>query len=152
MDRSELAVKYFVEGHNCSQAIVLAFADLLDIEASQLSKLAGGFGGGIGRLREVCGAFSGAVIVLDMLYGYDNYSNDEDKKEQYSRIQEIGLQFEKDKGSLICRDLMGLNVKHSDSAPTPRTKDFYQNRPCPNIIAYVAKLLEDYINNHPYKV
>lgn len=152
MDRSELAVKRFTEGHNCSQAIVLAFADLLNIEAKQLSKLAGGFGGGIGRLREVCGAFSGIVVVLDLLYGYDKFVDDEDKKELYSRIQELGLRFEKDKGSLICRDLMGLNVKHSDSTPTPRTKDFYQNRPCPNIIAYATKLLEEYINNHPYKV
>ncbi|MDO4940989.1 MAG: C-GCAxxG-C-C family protein [Erysipelotrichaceae bacterium] len=152
MSRGKLALQYFEEGYNCSQAVVLAFADLLDIDFKQAAKLASGFGGGMGRLREVCGAVSGMFMVVDMLYGYDSPDKGEKKKELYSRIQELGLQFEKDNGSLICREIMKLNVKHDDPTPTQRTPDFYQTRPCPNKIFYAANLLEEYINNHPYKV
>lgn len=152
MDREKLARDYFYEGYNCSQAIVLAFSDLLKLDKSELLKIASVFGGGMGRLREVCGSVSGMLIVLGLLYGYDTLETGEVKKNLYERVQELALKFEKDNGSIICRELLGLNIKHDDPTPSQRTGDFYHHRPCQDKIGYAARILEEYINNHPYKV
>ena len=144
-----MAIDYFKQGYNCSQSVVLAFKDLVNINEKTLAKLASPFGGGMSRLREVCGAVSGINIIIGLLYGYDTNETGEVKAELYSRVQELAKTFEEKNGSIVCRELMHLDVKHDSPIPTPRTNDFYTKRPCLELIGYVAEILEEYINNHP---
>ena len=148
MTRAEKAKQYFLEGYNCSQAVVLAFSDLTGLDKDTAAKVSSGFGGGMGRLREVCGSVSGAVFVLSALFGYSDPKDYEAKKRLYSEIQTVANRFKEQHGSIVCRELLGLK----DGAPTPptpeaRTPEFYKKRPCPEIIESCAAILEDYINN-----
>lgn len=165
MDRGELAREYFMKGYNCSQAIVLAFSDLTGLDEHTAAKLASSFGGGMGRMREVCGTFSGMLIVLGMLHGYDAAAETEteNKKLHYARVQALAERFRTEFGSIICRELLAGKAKEdlkkgesadgeqvaamlSDSAvPTPRTEAYYKKRPCPEIVATGARILEQYM-------
>ena len=145
MTKKELAINYFKQGYNCSQAIVLAFKDELNIDESTLLKISSPFGGGMGRLREVCGAVSGMFIVVGLLYGYDNPKQQELKTELYTKVQDLAKQFELDNGSIICRDLLDLKVKHDTPIPEKRTSAYYQSRPCPEKVGYAAQLLDNYL-------
>ena len=151
MTRKEKAMNYFKEGFNCSQSVVLAYSDMLDADESFLLKLSSSFGGGLGRLREVCGAVSGMAIVTGILYGYDDSSSKEDKAEHYKRIQELAHEFEKRNGSIVCRELLGLSQKHDSPTPEARTEGYYKKRPCVELVGDSAEILEDYISKHPYK-
>lgn len=144
--KGELAKHYFTEGYNCSQAVLLAFADDLGIDKKTAVMISSGFGGGMGRMREVCGAVSGMFMVIGMKYGYDNPKNFEAKRELYKKIQEIAEEFKKENGSIICRELLGLSEKEK-SIPTPekRTSEYYKKRPCPELVKLAADLTEDYL-------
>lgn len=141
MTRSEKAKAYFQKGYNCAQSVALAFADLCSLPEDQLVRLASGFGGGMGRLREVCGAFSGAVLVYGLLGGYDDPAARQEKKELYAAIQDMAEQFRAENGALTCRELLGGTP---DSSPTPekRTAAYYQKRPCADLAASAAGILE----------
>ena len=148
MERKQVAIDNFLKGYNCCQSIVLAFKDLVDIDEKSLAKLASGFGGGMGRLRETCGAVSGVFMIIGLLYGYESPETGEIKAKLYAKIQELGLQFEKEQGSLVCRELLGINEKHSSSTPSSRTSSFYKDRPCIKYIGFASELLEEYIDKH----
>ena len=107
MTRKEKAMNYFLEGYNCSQSVVLAFEDRLEMEPDQLARLSSAFGGGMGRLREVCGSVSGMFIVLGILYGYDDPKEFEGKKVLYERVQELAHRFEAVNGSIVYLHLYG---------------------------------------------
>lgn len=146
MTRKEQAMTLFESGYNCSQAVALAFKDLVDIDEKTLAKLSLSFGGGVGRMREVCGAVSGAAIVLGLLYGNDEPGVG--KGEHYARVQEVAKRFEADNGSIVCRELLKLNNgTHSAPEPEARTKEYYKKRPCNQLVGYMAEILEEYINN-----
>lgn len=148
--RGRLAAELFCDGYNCAQAVVLSFRDELgEIPPDVLSRIACAFGGGMGRLRETCGAFSGLCIALGLLYGYDGPETGEIKAEQYARIQKLGLAFEEKAGSLSCRTLLGLPEGHSLPEPTERTAEFYHDRPCTVLIAMAADLLDSYLRTDP---
>lgn len=149
MSKGEIAKKLFLEGYNCSQAVSMAFADEMGIDKEIVAKLASGFGGGIGRMREVCGTVSGIAMVMSMLYGYDDPKDNSQKAELYSRIQILGEQFKKDNGSVVCRELLSLDQKGFD-APTPenRTDAYYKKRPCPELVEYAADILEEYLTKN----
>ncbi len=144
--RCELAEEYFVSGYNCAQSVTLAFSDLTGMDASELACMVSPFGGGFGRLREVCGAFSGITFINGMLYGYDTPEAKDAKAELYGRIQELGRSFEEKNGSLICRELLGLSEKHDSPIPEARTADYYDNRPCKGIVGKAAQILDDYLS------
>ena len=146
MTRREAAMANFMKGYNCSQAIVLAFADLVPMDESTLLKMASSFGGGMGRLREVCGSVSGMFMIAGLLYGYDGPETGEVKAEHYARIQELAKRFEEKHGTIICREMLGLSVHHDSPVPEARTKEYYQKRPCPEIIGDAAEILEQFIN------
>ena len=152
MTRRELAMENFKKGYNCSQAIVLAFADILPMEKTALSKLASSFGGGMGRLREVCGSVSGMFMVVGLLYGYDGPETGQVKADHYARIQELAHKFEEEHGSIICREMLGLNVKHDTPTPEARTDEYYKKRPCAEIIGDAAELLEEYLVQNGHQV
>lgn len=149
MDRADKAANLFLEGYNCAQAVAVAYSDLLGLTPEYTAKLASSFGGGFGRLREVCGAVSGMVMVLGALYGYDNADADETKKAHYTLVQELAGKFQEENGSIICRDI--LKNPPSDPAPSPRTAQYYAERPCARMVYTAAKILEEYIEKHPYQ-
>lgn len=147
-ERGDKAYELFTSGYNCAQAVAGAFADVLGMDTDTVAKLASGFGGGMGRMREVCGTFSGIVMVMSMLYGYSDPKDNAMKTEIYGRIQEIGEQFKKDNGSIICRELLGLSKPEGSPVPEQRTAEYYKKRPCPELCRYAADLLESYIKQH----
>ena len=149
MTRREKAMDNFMKGYNCSQSIVLAFADMLPVKEKDLLKMASSFGGGMGRLREVCGAVSGMFMVAGFLYGYDGPETGEVKADHYARIQELARRFEEEHGSIVCREMLGLNVRHDVPVPEARTKEYYKKRPCPEIIGDAAQILEQFIQENP---
>lgn len=141
--RSEQARSYFLEGYNCAQSVVLAFCDELEIDKETAARMASSFGGGMGRLREVCGAVSGMFLAAGLLYGYSRPEDIEGKKAQYQRVQELAKAFQEKNGSIVCREL--LNLKQKSDAPTPsaRTSQYYKKRPCAELVADAAGILED---------
>ena len=149
MTRRELAMDYFKKGYNCSQSVVLAFEDMLPVEKSLLSKITSSFGGGMGRLREVCGAVSGMFMITGLLYGFDEPKGGQVKEDHYARIQELAKRFEESNGSIICRELLGLSVKHDSPVPEERTNEYYKKRPCAEIVGDAADILEQYIRENP---
>lgn len=149
MTRREMAMANFYEGYNCSQSIVLAFADLIPIEKSTLLRMASSFGGGMGRLREVCGSVTGMFMIAGILYGYDGPETGQVKADHYARIQELTRRFEETHGSIVCREMLGLSVRHDVPVPEARTQEYYKKRPCPEIIGDAADLLEQYIKENP---
>lgn len=149
MTRKEAAMAHFREGYNCSQSLVLTFADLLPLEESVLLKMSSSFGGGMGRLREVCGSVSGMFLVCGLLYGYDGPETGPVKAEHYARIQELARRFEEKHGSIVCRELLGLSVRRESPVPEARTAEYYRKRPCPEIIGDAAEILERFISENP---
>ena len=147
-ERGFKAREYFLQGYNCSQAIVLAFSEEMGIDINALLKLSSSFGGGMGRLREVCGAVSGMYIVLGFFRGYDSPEDFEGKKRLYSEIQELAVQFKDKYGSIVCRDLL-KGIAHTDGAePEKRTADYYKKRPCAEQIEYAAYILNEFLILH----
>lgn len=149
LSRKEIAMKHFEEGYNCSQSVVLTFADLLGMEEEQLLRMVSAFGGGMGRLREVCGSVSGMFFVLGTLYGYSDPKAREEKAELYAEVQELAKRFEEKNGSIVCRELLGLSVKREEPIPSERTASYYKKRPCKEVIGMAAEIMEEFIKEHP---
>ncbi len=147
MDHVTLAGDLFLEGYNCAQAVAVAFTDLTGMDKKEAAKLASPFGGGMGRMREVCGAVSGMFMVLGQLYGYDNSDADSHKKELYKQVQALAEQFKDENGSIICREI--LKNPPSDPNPSPRTAEYYAKRPCCRMVMTAARLMDEFIAEHP---
>ena len=147
MNHSERAVELFVEGYNCAQAVAAAFGDLTGLDEKTAARMASCFGGGMGRMREVCGAVSGMLLAAGLLYGYDDPKATTEKRELYAQVQAMAGQFREELGSIVCRDL--LKNPPSDPNPTPRTEQFYKDRPCARMVATAARILDAFIEAHP---
>ena len=147
MDRGEKAEKLFLQGYNCAQAVTVAFCDELGMTADQAARMASSFGGGMGRMREVCGAVSGMLLVAGMIYGYETPGDDRAKLQHYTLVQHLAGEFRGQVGSIVCREI--LKNPPSDPAPTPRTAEFYQKRPCARMVRLAAEILEQYMAEHP---
>lgn len=147
MDHATYAAQLFVDGYNCAQAVLLAFEDVTGLDRKNAAKMISGFGGGFGRLREVCGAVSGMTAVLGILYGYDDPEDNENKKAMYQLVQALAGQFRERCGSIVCRNI--LKNPPSDPVPSPRTEEYYANRPCVRMVYTAAAILDAYIAEHP---
>ncbi len=148
MDHSTKAAELFLSGSNCAQSVVLAFSDVTGLEDHFAARMSSSFGGGMGRMREVCGAVSGMLLVLGLLYGYeDPGEKDIHKREHYKAVQELAGAFREACGSIVCREI--LKNPPSDPNPTPRTAEFYAQRPCVRMVMTAARILDDYIHTHP---
>ena len=147
MNKAEKAKNLFISGYNCSQSVFGAFCEDFAIDFDTAMIMSSGFGGGMGRLREVCGAFSGIVMVLSLKYGYKNADDIEKKKELYKHIQNLAQKFKQDNTSIICKELLGL-VSDSSPNPSQRTTAYYRKRPCPELVAYAARILDDYLKQN----
>ena len=149
MDHGIKAAELFLSGYNCSQSVAVAFHKEMGLTERQAAKLASAFGGGMGRMREVCGAVSGMLLVLSQLYGYDTPGDDASKKVLYTHVQALAGQFREENGSIICREI--LKNPPSDPNPTPRTADFYAKRPCAKMVMTAARLLEQFMEENPHE-
>ena len=148
MDHSIQAAELFLSGSNCAQAIVVAFCDVTGLDETFAAKLSCSFGGGMGRMREVCGAVSGMLMVAGLLYGYDDPGEkDCHKKAHYKLVQELAGKFREEIGSIVCREI--LKNPPSDPEPTPWTEEFYKQRPCARMVMTAARILDEYIAAHP---
>ena len=148
MDHSINAAELFLGGCNCAQAVLLAFSDVTGMDRKTAAMISAPFGGGMGRLREVCGAVSGMFMVLGVLYGYDEtVEDDTQKKQTYKDVQALAEKFRAECGSIICREI--LKNPPSDPNPTPRTAEFYAKRPCARMVMTAARLMDEFIAEHP---
>lgn len=132
--RMQMSQDYFYAGYNCAQSVVASFKDVMGLDEKTALMLSSSFGGGVGRLREICGAVSGIAMVAGMLYGDIDPNDDTTKADHYALIQSLAEEFRKKHETIICRDL--LDKAETCPQPDTRTKEYYESRPC-------AKLVED---------
>ena len=147
MDHGMKAAELFMDGYNCAQAVAVAFCDVTGLTPDFTAKMVSSFGGGMGRMREVCGAVSGMLMVLSQLYGYDTPGDDISKKRLYGEVQALAAGFRAENGSIICREI--LKNPPSDPNPTPRTAEFYAKRPCAKMVLTAARLIEQFMEENP---
>ena len=136
----------FMQGFNCAQSVAVAFAPELGMSEEQVLRLASGFGAGVGRLREVCGAFGGVVLVLGALYGNTDPAG---KTATYARVQELAHRFQSAHGSYLCRDLLAGVETTPGGAPEARTAQYYAKRPCAGLCESAAALFDAYVQENP---
>lgn len=146
-EHSVLAKELFKKGYSCSQSIVLAFSDETGLDPEIALKVSSSFGGGMGRLREVCGAVSGMFVVAGILYGYSDPLDRIAKAEHYERIQALAMKFKDKNNSIVCRELLGLSVEKESPVPEKRNESYYKKRPCVELVEYAAEILDAYIQN-----
>ena len=146
MSRAERAKEYFLQGYACSQAVALAFQDVMGVDENTICKLMLPFGGGLGRLRLTCGAVSGMAAVIGAVFA-EAENSPENKKRTYAIVQELCGKFKEENGSLICGELlsgMKLPVEVGGTAE-PRTQEYYKKRSCADMVGLAAQILEEYL-------
>ena len=147
MDHGMKAAELFVGGYNCAQSVAVAFCDVTGLDEKFTARMVSSFGGGMGRIREVCGAVSGMFFVLGLLYGYDTPGDDVSKKELYTEVQELAAKFREQCGSIVCREI--LKNPPTDPTPSPRTAEYYRVRPCARMVLVAGQLMDEFIAAHP---
>lgn len=140
---SDRAEEFFMSGFNCAQSLYAAFAPLVGVEEKDALRISAPFGGGFGRMRHVCGAFSGLTLVIGHFFGYEDLSSPE-KDTIYPRVQELGKRFEARCGSLICKEILD-NKAEVGGIASPRTEEYYKSRPCVRVVRAAAEILEEYL-------
>ena len=141
MTRPEKAAALFEQGYSCSQSVLLAFEEVTGLSEELAARLSAPFGGGMGRLREVCGALTGAFMVLGLIYGSADPRDRAAKTALYRMVQELARRFREENGSIICRELLGCSVP-SSPVPEARTASYYAKRPCGEMVRCAAALLD----------
>ena len=149
MEHGIKAAELFLSGSNCAQAVAVAFCDVTGLDPDFSAKMASSFGGGMGRMREVCGAVSGMFMAAGLLYGTEEGSSQEDKAQHYARIRELAGAFQAQHGSYICRELLEGVSTTPGGAPEARTEHYYKKRPCSRLCYDAAAILDKYIEEHP---
>ncbi len=146
-DHSKKAAELFLNGCNCSQAVFVAFAKDCNIDEKQAMLLSSSFGGGMGRLREVCGAVSGMFMVAGLLHGYTTDDDKSKKDEHYKFIQQLAKEFNTVHNTYICRELLGSLGKNTSPVSDARTQEYYKARPCIKFGITAAEILDRHFFN-----
>lgn len=146
-ERVERAKELFKSGYNCAQSVVLAYADIIELDPTLAATISASFGGGMGRLREVCGAVSGMSMVASFLAPSPSNSDPEAKRRNYALVQHFAEEFRSQNGSIVCRTLLGLECSKESPEPSPRTEEYYKKRPCAELVGDAAQIIANYINN-----
>ena len=148
-ERVNVAVSLFKEGFNCSQSVVAAYADLYGFTREQALKMSASFGGGIGRMRQTCGAACGLFMLAGLENGCTEGRNKDGKEANYILVQELAEEFKKRNGSIICSQLLGLD-KNAETPTTPeaRTAEYYKKRPCVKIVEEAARIWGEYLEKN----
>lgn len=144
--RVDKARELFHQGYNCAQAVVLAYCDVFRIEEATAASISAPLGGGMGRLREVCGAVSGMFLIAGLLYRDTDPTDTAKRRTVYSAVQELAGKSKELNGSIICRELLALDHKSDGPVPEPRTAAYYRRRPCAEYVAQAARLVGEKIN------
>ena len=144
-DYSKIASENFKSGYNCAQSVFLAFAEDFGFDKETALKLSSSFGGGMGRLREVCGAVSSMFAIAGLKEGYTTPNDDEIKAKHYELIQNLAEKFKSKFGTIICRELLELPEGKDSPIPSKRTEEYYQTRPCEAFVCYAAEIIEKQI-------
>lgn len=145
-ERADRAKQMFLEGYNCCQAVVGAFADLYGFDPVTAMKMAEGFGGGLGRMRLTCGAVNAMAIVAGMKMSHGQPGDLKRRGEVYAVVRQMVEEFKRDNGSIVCAELLGLALpKDNSPIPEERTPDYYKRRPCPDKIHQCGLLIEKYL-------
>lgn len=139
------AEELFCAGYNCAQATFGAFWQDSGLPLELGMRLASGLGGGLGRQRETCGAVTGMILAAGLLRGYGTPTGGQEKTDTYAMVQALCAGFKKRHGSLLCRELLGLQKPEGTPTPEPRSPQYYAARPCPGLCRDAAQLLEDYL-------
>ena len=137
----------FHEGYNCAQSVALAYADITKLDSELLATIAAPFGGGMGRLREVCGAVSGMSLLAGFIAPSPSCNNPEAKRRNYALVQHLAEQFRAENGDIVCRRLLGLDHDKDEPTPSPRTEQYYHRRPCAELVGTAARIVGEYLNN-----
>lgn len=157
MTRRDAAMNYFKQGYNCAQAVLLAFTDKTGLTKEQSALIASSFGGGMGKLREVCGAVSGMLMAAGLVIGYSNPADQTAKAEHYKNVQLLANAFKEKNSSIICRELLSntsgqSNITgkelSSDTPPSIRTPEYYKKRPCAELVGDASEILDNYFKSH----
>ena len=147
MTKREIGENYFKQGYNCAQAVALAFSEELEMSETAIAETISGFGGGFGRMREVCGAVSGMVFVLGALEGSFDPNDNDAKMAIYEKVQTLMNTFKEQNGTYICRELLALPEGNSEPTPEKRTEAYYKKRPCASLVGDACEILENYLTN-----
>lgn len=148
-DHADKACELFAQGLNCSQAVFTAFCDVTGMDEGTAKRISSSFGGGMGRMREVCGACSGMFMVIGLLFGEGTETDDKLKAEHYKRIQLLAEQFRAEHGTIICRELLKELSVTKTPTPEKRTEQYYKVRPCVRFVRTAAEILDRYLEeNH----
>lgn len=145
--RIERARELFHEGFNCSQSVVAACADLYGMDEQTALRVAASFGGGIGRMRQTCGAACGMFLLAGLENGSATPHDAEGKKQNYVLVQDLAAKFKEENGSLICAELLGIAPKPQEPTPEARTEAYYQKRPCAEMVASAVRIFLTTLNN-----
>lgn len=145
--RIERARELFHEGFNCSQSVVAACADLYGMDEQTALRVAASFGGGIGRMRQTCGAACGMFLLAGLENGSATPHDAEGKKQNYALVQDLAAKFKEENGSLICAELLGIARKPQEPTPEARTEAYYQKRPCAEMVASAVRIFLTTLHN-----
>lgn len=137
-ERCDRAVALFKEGYNCAQAVYMAYSDLFGMNEEQAARIVSSLGGGMGRLREVCGAVSGMFMIVAQRYPIVSPTDREAKTRNYKVVQQLAARFREKNGGIVCRDLLGLDHDQDQPVPEKRTAEYYRKRPCAEYVRDAA--------------
>ena len=141
------AKEYFNNGYNCAQSVALAYSDITPLDKEMVATITASFGGGMGRLREVCGAVSGMAFIASFVSPCPGAVDAVAKKQNYALVQEFAEQFRKQNGAIVCRTLLGLDHPKDEPTPSPRTAEYYKKRPCAEYVYDAALIVGKYLEN-----
>lgn len=141
--RVDQAVHTFESGYGCAQSVFVTYADLFGIDRETALKLASPMGGGIGRMREVCGTVSAMALLAGLKEGNTDPSDEEGREKIYLLVREMSDSFRRENGTIICRELLGIKGREQSAKPGKRTQEYYESRPCSRLVACAAKIIEE---------
>ena len=148
-ERAQRAGEYFKAGYNCAQAVVMAYNDIMGMDLEMVAKLAAPFGGGMGRMREVCGTVSGMTMLAGYIQPSADPKNLDERKNNYALVQHFAEQFRNENGDIVCRRLLGLEPmaeRNETAMPSERTPEYYKKRPCSEYVECAARIVGEYLN------
>ncbi len=141
--RVEKAVGLFFSGYNCCQSVFAAYSDIFGMEQEMALKVSCSMGGGIGRMREVCGAVSGMAMVAGLACGNTDPNNQAAKTKNYETVRQMAARFEEEHKTIICREILGLRAAEKSAAPSERSESYYKKRPCAGMVETAARIIEE---------
>ncbi len=140
-EKIKQAVHNFESGYNCAQSVFLTYYDLFDLDFETAKKMSVSFGGGMGRMREVCGTVSAMAMLAGFKYPVTDPADQEARTRNYGMVQKMGSLFKESFDTIICRDLLpAAEAAKTNAAPSLRTAEYYSSRPCGRYVAKAAEI------------